>query len=63
MEPSAEATALDVADIRLLSKGLIMVVLLIVLAVIAVASIVGTFSLVSRDGYGRTPKRTFVRTI
>ncbi|THG33827.1 hypothetical protein E6C70_10270 [Glaciibacter flavus] len=41
----------------------IMVALLVLLSVIAVGSIAGTISLVARDGYGRAPKRSFVRTI
>ena len=40
-----------------------MLALFIILAVMAVGSIAGTLSLVVRDGYGRAPKRTFVRTI
>ena len=38
-------------------------VALLVLPVIAVGSIAGTISLVVRDGYGRAPRRSFVRTI
>lgn len=43
------------------SKGTTMVALLIILGIIAVAAIVGTFALLSNDGYGRTPKREYVR--
>jgi hypothetical protein len=38
-----------------------MVALLVILGIIAVGAIAGTLTLLTTDGYGRTPKREFVR--
>ncbi|WP_268765492.1 MULTISPECIES: hypothetical protein [unclassified Leifsonia] len=38
-----------------------MIALLILLGIIAAAAIAGTFTLLASDGYGRTPKREYVR--
>ncbi|MET0974316.1 MAG: hypothetical protein ABWX82_01440 [Leifsonia sp.] len=38
-----------------------MVALLVILGVIAVGAVAGTLTLMMTDGYGRTPKRQYVR--
>jgi len=44
------------------SKGTPVFVFLLILSLVAVASIVGTVVSVSTDGYSRVPERKFVRS-
>lgn len=56
-----ETTQRRARSIHFVPKGLIMFILLAVIGVVAVAAIVGSFVLLSRDGYGRIAERKNVR--